>query len=272
RTLPVVVMTAWSSVELAVEAMREGSGDFIQKPWDNSELLAVLRRQLAIGESMRREASLVETRERENREAREIQRWLMPRSIPQIAGCEIASWWQPAREVGGDYFDVWQFDEHHLAFCIADVVGKGMPAALLMANLQAAVRSLAAPDVSPAELCAQVNRLICANVDVGKFITFFFGLFDLRARQLTYTNAGHCVPLLVRGDGHTQTLTEGGIALGIFPHSEYSAGNIEFNSDDRLALFTDGVTETRNASDEEFGEERLLHLLETNRHLSAAGL
>src|SRR5262249_16751829 len=79
RTLPVVVMTAWSSVELAVEAMREGSGDFIQKPWDNSELLAVLRRQLAIGESMRREASLVETRERENREAREIQRRLMPR-------------------------------------------------------------------------------------------------------------------------------------------------------------------------------------------------
>jgi phosphoserine phosphatase RsbU/P len=272
RTLPVVVMTAWSSVELAVEAMREGSGDFIQKPWDNLQLLAVLRRQLAIGETMRREASIVRARERENHEALEIQRRLMPRTLPKIDGLQLASWWQPAREVGGDYFDVWRLNQDRLAICMADVVGKGMPAALLMANLQAAVKSLAAPDLQPADLCQQLNRLISENVEAGKYITFFYGVLDLKERRLEYVNAAHCVPLLVSSNGASRRLTEGGFAIGMFSTSRYVAENVTFASGDRLALFTDGVSETRDQEDDEFGEQRLLDLMLANRSLSATEL
>lgn len=272
RTLPVVVMTAWSSVELAVEAMREGSGDFIQKPWDNLQLLAVLRRQLAIGETLRREASILKTRERENHEALEIQRRLMPQTLPTIEGLDIAFWWQPARDVGGDYFDVWRLNENRLAICMADVVGKGMPAALLMANLQAAVKSLAAPELAPADLCEQLNRLISANVEAGKYITFFYGVIDLKGRRLEYVNAAHCAPLLVSRNGQSKRLSEGGFAIGMFAASRYSAGTLTFASGDRLALFTDGVSETRNSQDDEFGDERLLELMVEHRSQSATAI
>src|SRR6202045_5119703 len=165
---PIVVMTGWASVGIAVEAMQRGVTDFVEKPWTNSQLLEVLSKQITLGRERRESARLAvqETQaqkvivsqfheqEHEIAEARAIQEGFLPKEIPQLAGYEIAGAWQSARVVGGDYFDVLPFDSETFGLCIADVAGKGLPAALLMSNLQAAVRGLASPSLPPEELCA----------------------------------------------------------------------------------------------------------------------
>lgn len=204
--------------------------------------------------------------------ALEIQRGLLPKEIFQIDGYEIACAWQPARTVSGDYYDVLKYDGHRIALCIGDVVGKGMPAALLMASLQAAVRVLGSVSVRPDVLCEQVNRLILSNIAQGKFITFFYGLVDSEARRMTYTNAGHNPPIVVHSDKSISRLEDGGALLGVFPEWKYRQGEIELSSGDRLLLFTDGVSEAQDQWGNEFGEERLVQLLKDNCRLSAGDL
>jgi serine phosphatase RsbU (regulator of sigma subunit) len=204
--------------------------------------------------------------------ALEIQQRLLPKEIPQITGYQISGAWKPARTVSGDYFDVLKFDEHRVALCIGDVVGKGMPAALLMANLQAAVRVLAAPSARPDGLCEQVNRLVLNNIDQGKFITFFYGLVDAKTKRLTYANAGHNPPIMLRRDGTVLRLDEGGAVLGVFEDSKYLQREIDLGPADRLLLFTDGVSEAQDSVGVQFGEERLIQLLKGNIDLGAADL
>ncbi len=168
----------------------------------------------------------------------------------------MAGAWRPAREVSGDYYDVFKLDEHKLGFCIADVVGKGVSAALLMANVQAAVRAFASSAESPAQLCAKVNKLLCENLATGKFVTFLYGVLDSETRTLEYCNAGHVYPILVSA-GVTRTLDQGGAVLGVFPTWEYENAKIEFRPGDRLLLVTDGITEASDADEQEFGEEKL---------------
>jgi FixJ family two-component response regulator len=210
--------------------------------------------------------------EREFEEAREIQQGLLPKQIPQIPGHEIFGSWQPASAVGGDYFDALKFTDRKVALCIADVVGKGMPAALLMSNLQAAVKAFASESMQPRDLCAKVNRVICSNIAANKFITFFYCLHDSEWKHLVYTNAGHNAPILLRGDGSHIRLHDGGVVLGVFQDWSYDQKEVEFGSGDRVVLFTDGVTEARDSNGVEFGEKRLIHLLERNHHLGAAEL
>ena len=267
--LPVVVMTAWGSVELAVEAMHRGVGDFVVKPWNNRQLLEILRTQLEQGASRRRQ---LQDEERELEDVEAVQRGFLPKEIPQLAGYEISGAWQPARVVGGDYFDIYAFSESKLAMSIADVSGKGMSAALLMSNLQAALKATASEAVPPEQLCTKVNRIICGNVPPGKFITAFYGLLDGSCNRLVYTNAGHNAPILTHRDGSWQRLGEGGAPLGLFPDWSYGRGEVQFAAGDRLVLFTDGVTEVSSAAGEEFGEERLVTVLLENRHLSAREL
>ena len=267
--VPIVVMTAWGSVELAVEAMHRGVGDFVVKPWNNSHLLDILRTQIELGASRRRQLQ-AEEREREDVEA--VQRGFLPKEIPQMEGFEISGAWLPARSVGGDYFDVHAFSENKLGMSIADVSGKGMSAALLMSNLQAALKATASDEVPPEDLCRKVNRIICDNVSPDKFITAFYGLVDGSSHRLVFTNAGHNAPILARRDGSWLRLREGGVPLGLFPSADYERGEVELAPGDRLVLFTDGVTEVSGAGAEEFGEERLLSVLLENRHLSAKEL
>jgi phosphoserine phosphatase RsbU/P len=267
--VPIVVMTAWGSIELAVEAMHRGVGDFVVKPWNNSHLIEILRTQLELGASRRRQWQ-AEVREREDVEA--VQRGFLPKEIPQMQGFEISGAWLPARVVGGDYFDVHAFSEHKLGMSIADVSGKGMSAALLMSNLQAALKATASEQASPDELCGKVNRIICDNISRDRFITAFYGLLDSASNRLVFTNAGHNSPMLARRDGSSQRLGEGGVPLGLFPDWKYERGEVELTAGDRLVLFTDGVTEVSGASGEEFGEERLAAVLAENRHLSAGAL
>jgi phosphoserine phosphatase RsbU/P len=276
---PIVVMTGWASVGLAVEAMQRGVGDFVEKPWVNTRLLEILKKQLDLGREKRearlraaREsqtqsqmAQLLHKQEREIEEARAIQEGFLPKQIPQIAGFEIAAAWQPARIVGGDYFDVLSFDEKTLGFCIADVAGKGMAAALLMSNLQAAVRGLATATSSPTALCARIDSLISQNIASDRFITFFYAHVDGPGRRLLYSNAGHNAPILMRANGMHHRLSEGGGVLGVFPMQTFTLGAIELQPGDRIVLFTDGLTEAANGNEEEFGEARLLEFVKENR-------
>ncbi|HJR59356.1 MAG TPA: SpoIIE family protein phosphatase [Vicinamibacterales bacterium] len=268
-SLPVVVMTGWGSVDLAVETMRRGVRDFVQKPWDNAQLLATIRAEIAGGRARRQQA---EDTKREMEEARRIQRKLLPSAVPQIDGCEIASQWRPAEGVGGDCYDLIPFGPSRVALCIADVVGKGIPAALLMSNLQAAVRAFATDAAQPAELCQQVNRILCGRIAEGRFISFFYGKVDTALGVLTYSNAGHYLPIVIREDGAVSRLGEGGPVLGVCGDAEYEQGHTPIASGDRIVLFTDGVTEARNEADEEFGEERLIAAAIANRACSAPAI
>ncbi len=268
--MPVIVMTGWGSVDLAVEAMRRGVRDFVQKPWDNAQLLTTLRAEIEEGRARRQKLAL---ERRELDEALRIQRKLLPTTIPQMEGWEVATSWQPASGVGGDCFDAISFGSSRLGVSIADVVGKGIPAALLMSNLQASVRAFATATTQPAELCQQVNRILCGHIAEGRFISFFYCLIDNDDSTLTFANAGHFPPILVRADGSVERLATGGAVLGVFPDGAYEQGRVALQNGDRLVLYTDGITEALNeAMDAEFGEPRLIDLIVANRACSAPAL
>lgn len=273
---PVVLMTAWSSVELVVEAMRNGGCDFVQKPWNNTTLINTLRRNVAQGrlkhERRKQEKASWEVL-RDLEDARRIQEGLLPATMPQIAGVDIQAAWLPANNVGGDYFDTVQLNNRSLAFCIADVAGKGLAAALLMSNIQANVRAYAREDRGPSEMCVQLNRALCENTQARSFVTLFYGVLDTARRLLTYTNAGHVPPILVRSDGRRETLSEGGTVLGPFPDSRYEQASVILNPGDHLVLLTDGITEASNVKGEQFAEGgRMSDLLSRNRGLTSQQL
>lgn len=267
--LPVIVMTGWGSVDLAVEAMRRGVRDFVQKPWDNAQLLAKVRVEIDQGRA-RRQADAAEHREAV--EALRIQQRLLPHEIPELEGWTLAVSWQPASGVGGDCFDTIRFGASRLALSIADVVGKGIPAALLMSNLQAAVRAFATDTTDPGALCQQVNRILCGNIAEGRFISFCYCLFDAPSGTLTYANAGHYLPIVVRVDGSIERLGLGGPVLGVIPDAQYEQSRVSLGAGDRLVLFTDGLTEARNSADEEFGEDRLVEAAVRHRRCDAHDL
>lgn len=205
-------------------------------------------------------------------QAHEIQRHLLPRETPQIAGFQIACAWQPAKSVSGDYFDVFPLAEGRLALCIADVSGKGITAALLMANLQASVRAFAPEAASPAVLCAKLNSVLCDTIAPGKFVTFFYGIIDSQQRRLHYENAGHCLPLLVHADGTILLPASYSGVLGLFSHWTFQDSELQLQPGDCLVLMTDGVLEAANASEEEFGYQRLIEVVKTKRGAGVHGI
>jgi sigma-B regulation protein RsbU (phosphoserine phosphatase) len=285
-TPPIVVMTGWATVGLAVQAMQRGVGDFVEKPWVNARLLEILKTQIEKGRASRESqknsvetaraqnqiATQLQQRENEIEEARGIQQGFLPREIPQLEGFTISTAWQPARVVGGDYYDIVRLEPQALGICIADVAGKGMPAALLMSNLQAAFRGLAATAPEPDVLCERLNSLVCQNISTGRFITLFYAQLDGNTRTLKYVNAGHNAPIVVRQDGSHARLAEGGGVLGIFVDQKFTSGTHTLEPGDRIVLFTDGISEAANADLEEFGEKRLVDLMLEDAGLQPAEL
>jgi sigma-B regulation protein RsbU (phosphoserine phosphatase) len=262
-------MTGWGSIDTAVDAMRRGAKSFVQKPWDDATLVEVVKREVDEGQATRRRDA---TQAREYDEARLIQRTLLPETMPAMPGCEIASKWVPAFGIGGDCFDVIRFGDSRLAISIADVVGKGLPAALLMSNLQAAVRAFSTPTADPADVCDSVNRLLCRNIATGKFVTFCYAVIDTGAKTITYANAGHNHPILWRADGSVDRLTTTGLVLGVANDWSYTTGRHDLRPGDRLVCFTDGITEASSAEDEEFGDARLIQTLGSLASTSAPAI
>ncbi|MEK6649461.1 MAG: PP2C family protein-serine/threonine phosphatase [Bacteroidota bacterium] len=199
--------------------------------------------------------------------AQEIQRGLLPESLPRVPTFDIAAANIPSKQVGGDYYDVLQRTDRELVIAIGDVSGKGTPAALLMANVQAALRALAPSEQSLSVITGRINDLTAANTRGGsKFITFFWGVLDTVSKTLTYVNAGHNPPVLVRASGAVEYLDRGGLFLGVLPTSvPYEQATVQLATGDLLVLFTDGVSEAMNASSEDFTEERLLDVIRRSR-------
>ena len=255
RHLPIVVMTGWGSIDTAVEAMRRGARAFVPKPWENAMLTQTIQREVSEGRALRR-ADAYAARELED--AQLIQRGLLPASMPALDGCEMAAVWRPASAFGGDCYDALSFSNTRAAISIGDVAGKGLPAALLMSNLQASVRAFASDEATPAEVVERANRALCRHTPLDRFVTFFYGVIDTERRQLQYTNAGHNLPILVRADGTIVRLDAGGLVLGVAADARYTQGTVAISRGDRLVLFTDGITEAESADGQEFDDDRLL--------------
>ena len=198
--------------------------------------------------------------------ARDVQRGLLPGSLPATPSVELAGVCIPAVGVGGDYYDVLQLGQSDLGLVIADVSGKGIPAALLMACLQASVRALFRPGTNTGELTGRLNESLYRSSSGARYATLFAAHFDGGTRVLSYSNAGHHHPVLIRGEKIIR-MTDGGVPLGLFEGAGYSESRYQLESGDLLALFTDGIPETPNLNDEEFGERRLLELLVRHRDL-----
>ena len=196
--------------------------------------------------------------------ARDIQNWLLPNQPPKIPGVEIAFQTRPANTVAGDYYDVFQRpgqtpEQDRVLLAVADVAGKSIPAAMLMATFQASLRSLSVTKSSLSDLVVSVNRYACTNSQGGlRFTTAFLAELDPITRTLTYINAGHNQPMLCRKSGMLERLDAGGLPLGISTDVPYQSGSVVLAPGDWLVIFTDGVVEAVNTANEEYGEQRLL--------------
>lgn len=210
--------------------------------------------------------------EEELRVAHDIQANLLPKKDPQIAGYDITGRTIPAREVGGDYYDFIPLNTHLLNICLGDVSGKGMPAALLMANLQATLRGQTLHMSSCKESLARSNKLLFQSTDSNKFITLFMAILDSEKHELHYSNAGHNHPYLFSGDGEPRQLATGGTVLGFLEDFNYEEETLSIHPADVLLIYSDGVTEAMNESEEEFGEERLTSIVQDSLDLSSSNI
>lgn len=205
--------------------------------------------------------------------AREIQTWLLPGAPPQIPGLSIAYATRPANTVAGDYYDVFPrpgktSEDNRIVLAVADVAGKSIPAAMLMATFQASLKTLSTAQVALPELAANMNRYACSNSQGGlRFTTAFLAEYDAAHRTVHYINAGHNNPILRRASGQIERLDVGGLPFGILPESKYEAATITLAPGDWLVIFTDGLVEAVNARDEEYGEFRLLSGIEASKLL-----
>lgn len=188
--------------------------------------------------------------------AHEVQKALFPRQLPRSGGLEFAAVCIPARGISGDYYDVMHLPDGRLIFAIADISGKGISAAILMANLQAVLRTLTETIRLPGDVCSRLNHHLHQVTDASKFATFFYAEWDEKSQRLSYVNAGHNAPILF-GSCHGRRLDEGGIPLGLFPDPGFQMGEVLLQSDDMLVLYSDGITEATSENGEEFGERRL---------------
>jgi len=245
---PVLMLTAIDQEAARIQGFEAGADDYVAKPFSLRELLGRVR-------------AILRRKNHGLDEARMIQVGFLPGDIPQMPGLRMGAVWRPVQAVGGDYYDVIKIDANTVAVCIADVCGKGLPAAMLMSNLQAAARAYASEALGPGALCERVNRMMCVNTPSNNFISFFYAVMDTRRKKLTYCNAGHNPPILLRSGGCIQRLDRGGGILGVFADWQYKECEIAFDSGDRLLMYTDGITEAQNSEGEEFGDRRLSDLM-----------
>ena len=236
--------------------------------WAALLLLVVLMLEIADRVVMKRDLQI----------AREIQTWLLPGAPPQIPGLAIAYVTRPANTVAGDYYDVFPRpgrtnEENRVVLAVADVAGKSIPAAMLMATFQASLKTLSTAQVALPELASNMNRYACSNSQGGlRFTTAFLALYDPVHRTVDYINAGHNNPILRRASGQVERLDVGGLPFGIMPEAKYDSASVTLAPSDWLIIFTDGLVEAENARQDEYGEARLLKVIESGISASPADL
>ena len=205
----------------------------------------------------------------EMRVAKNIQENLLPKETPVSKSYQFAGRSIPAKEVGGDYYDFISLKDGRIAFCLGDIAGKGIPASLLMANLQASLRGQAFVGSECKDSVSFANNILYHNTDPTRYATLFYAILNKDDHRLTYCNAGHNSPYVFSPDNEQKRLNEGGIVVGMMPDYNFEEESIEFGPENVLVLYSDGVTEAMNFSDEEYGEERFENAIRNNLHLSA---
>ena len=240
----------------------------------DQELLETFATQAALAienAKLLKEALEKERLEQELRVASEIQKGILPDKIPETETLDISATYLPAREMSGDFYDVFHLNEQKMVFVVADVAGKGVPASLLVANMQASLRAYLEFSEDVLSIVARLNEKIIASSTADRFITFFIGVYDLQESSFSYVNAGHNPPLFIPQGKPIEELSTGGIFLGMMPW-QYQSGKVYLTKNSVLALFTDGLVEAMNGAEEEFGDRRLKALLEKNKNLPAKEL
>jgi serine phosphatase RsbU (regulator of sigma subunit) len=264
----------------AVESEKEIVGALLLGPkvvenrftFEEMSLLSMLAHQLGISlmnAALHREQIAARLLEEEMATARKIQQNLLPDEPPGLAGWELCASNRPSRDVGGDYHDFLLLPEQHVGIAIGDVSGKGIPAALLMSNLQAALRIQALAALPTEKVVEEVNRHIYRTTGSESFISFFLGQLEPNSGAFAFTNAGHNSPLVVRHDGRVEALEDGGLLLGVFPEATYERGLVTLEPGDLIVFYTDGITEASNPAGELFSEDRLVALVQARREATA---
>jgi sigma-B regulation protein RsbU (phosphoserine phosphatase) len=239
RDVPIIAMTGWSTIELAVQAMQRGACDFVPKPWDNRRFLAVVQKhvnaQLAPAGKLDAELAL----------ARLVQRKLLPQPRFSAYGLNSECASLPAGEIGGDLYDFFEIDAGTMAFLLGDVSGKGIGAALLMANLQASIRGQQELAKYPSKLMERVNYLFFESTRPEHFATLFYGVYEASTRTIRYVNCGHPSAVLVRANGDFELLDATATVLGAFKDRGFEERTVAMQTGDRLVLFSDGFSEAK---------------------------
>jgi sigma-B regulation protein RsbU (phosphoserine phosphatase) len=269
----IVVLPGEKQIEGILVLGQKQSGERYRA--EDLELLATIGDQAgtALSGSRLHEEALEKRRlEEELNVARHIQRSLLPSRVPDRDGVEIAAMTRPCRQVGGDFYDFLDYGAEGLGLAVADVSGKGVPAALILSSLQATLRAEARPGRSPVPVVRRINQRLCGDLQPGSFASLLFGHLDVATRTFHYVNAGHPAGLLLRKDGAIQRLSEGGLLLGVESGAMYEVGVAEIHPGDLLVLYSDGVTDVLNGEEEEFGSERLESLLPSLAHLPLQGI
>jgi serine phosphatase RsbU (regulator of sigma subunit) len=270
------------SITRGIRALRDGAQAFGAGRLDHripiegdDDLWDTARRFNQMAEGLERARELEKERDRLEQEldlARRIQARLLPARPPRIPGLDVAGVSESAREVGGDYYDHIDLGGGRVLLVVADVSGKGVPAALLMSGFRASLMSQDTSRGEPAPMATRLNDFLVRSVEPGRFVTAFLGFLDAGSGQFVYVNAGHNPTVLVRKSGAVEMLTQGGLILGIMPDSPFEAGETTLAPGDLLALYTDGVTEGANAAREQWGEERLVAALRASADEPAAAV
>ncbi len=240
---------------------KQGSSKFDS---DDQRLLAIIASQSAqVIENARLyiEERKLERVNEQIRLAADVQLHLLPDIVPSIEGYDVAGTSVAAEVVGGDYYDVIPLEDGRIALCLGDVSGKGLPASLLMANVQSMVRLMSALGFPSSRTMQEANELLCRCTSGNRFVTFFLAILDPSTGELEFCNAGHNPPVLISSDGSCERLTTSGAVLGMLPAFDYQSGHVSLGVGDGLVMFSDGVTEALNPDDDEFGEEQLIDLL-----------
>ena len=256
-----VIVSAYGDMKNIRTAMNRGAFDFVTKPIDFQDLRITIDKTLShlqmLRDALKTRDKLVAL-ENEINVASQIQQSILPTKFPKIPGGHVFGNMEPARKVGGDFFDIVRLESGRFGLAIADVSGKGVPAALFMMSSRTLLKSAAIGIPEPGEVLGYVNRLLEEDNEAAMFVTVFYGVFDPVTGSLVYANGGHNPPLIVHADGTSTLLpSTGGIALGVAPDVCYEQHTVTLELGDVAVLYTDGVTESMNSQDEEFGMERL---------------
>ncbi len=263
--LRAVIVTAYGDMKNIRTAMNRGAFDFVTKPIDFEDLETTITKTLAhlqvMREALESRDELVALRQ-ELGVAAKMQESILPTDFPADPRYELHAWMTPAREVGGDFYDFFRLENDRLGMVVADVSGKGVPAALFMMVSRTLVKGTAIGESDPARCLAEVNDMLSESNEESMFVTLFYASLDPATGRLDYANGGHNLPFVVKASGEVKQIeSEAGLVLGVMPGFEFPGGSVQMEPGDTFFLYTDGITEAMDADEEEFGEEELAEVL-----------